>query len=174
MQTTNALGSPEGTDAMSAEDDEIKKTLCKLDDAGHLAAARQAFDAMAKGVDWQPDEVMQPMGDAHDHLTREELECGGGRPSTREAAEMAKKPNVGFDAQHRPCVPSMRERLASKVFDVTLSCYDGELPNSLEIVDAILAELQEPSEGMLEAMGLQSFVRTQWQAGIQHIRDGGS
>lgn len=101
--------------------------------------------------------------------------------------------------------PNIRERLARAAFDFDQRQWkhpeawdtqeDSVRAEYLEAVDAILAELQEPTEGMLDAVtsprkfighpeadessrrrqlaGFQAAAKGHWQAMLQHIRDGG-
>ena len=93
--------------------------------------------------------------------------------------------------------PSMRERLARVTCFADECCFSRDEPCKspdecdthevyLQVVDAILTELQEPSEGMIEAAcpdTLYDNVGRQgedvckftagWRWAIQHIKDGG-
>ena len=80
--------------------------------------------------------------------------------------------------------PSMRERLARAAADsYFVAGWDGEGQADRALwfhtIDAILTELQEPSIGLVRACigPMKSDDEEQagrtWQAGIQHIKDGG-
>ena len=87
--------------------------------------------------------------------------------------------------------PSIRQRLARALMqhdvetlaDWTMQPVDFDLEwrarksSYLAQVDAILSELQEPSEGMLDALRREisnpGIRRDVWRKAIQHIRDGG-
>ena len=95
---------------------------------------------------------------------------------------------VVSDAKKTDTPPSILERLARAACDVATG---GRMPDPdwhpfLSIADAILTELQEPSEGMQDAGTQVTYAhRNSWPSGacpeamiframIQHIRDGGS
>jgi hypothetical protein len=45
--------------AMTDSEKERQETLKRLDQDGRLRAAREAFEQMRQGIEWQPDEMMQ-------------------------------------------------------------------------------------------------------------------